>query len=111
MPCVLPIRSWEARQKIGEIEELLVADRVEYLCHGWVIAASRIVLVLAQRFHEIVLTLASQPWHLLGTGKIWVMAEIAPVLLDQRTRPFEPNRITGFFDRVRGWQFGNDIGH
>jgi hypothetical protein len=74
-PGVLPIRSWEARQKIGEIEELLVADPVEYIPHRCVVAASRIVLVRTQRLHEVVLTLASQPRHLLGTGKIRVMAE------------------------------------
>jgi hypothetical protein len=67
---VLPIRSLEARQKIGEIEELLVADRVEHITHRCVVAASHIVLVRTQRFHEVVLTLASQPRHLLGTGKI-----------------------------------------
>ena len=63
---VLPIRSWEACQKIGEIEELLIADRVEHFRHRWVIAASRIALIRAQRLHEVVLTLASQPRHLLG---------------------------------------------
>src|SRR6266571_4312684 len=47
------------------------------------------------------LTLASQPRHLLDAGKMRVMAEIAPVLLDQRPRPFEPGQITRCLDRVR----------
>jgi hypothetical protein len=100
---VLPIRSWEARQKIGEIAELLIADRVEHFRHRWVVAASRIVLVLAQRFHEIVLTLSSQPRYLLGAGKIRVMAEITPVLLDEPTRLFEPSWITGVFGWTWRW--------
>src|SRR5215813_3068770 len=103
MPFVSPIRSLEARQKIGEIEELLIAERVEHIPHRCVVAAPRIALILTQRFHEVILTLASQPRHLLGTGEIRVMAEITPVLLDERTCPFEPSRITGFLDRARRW--------
>ena len=105
------IRSLEAREKIGEIEELLVADGVEYLCHGWVIAASRIVLVLTQCLHEVALTLASQLRYLLGTGKDRVMAEVTPMLLNERPPPVEPSRTTGCLDRAWWWQFSNDIGH
>src|SRR5712691_3087571 len=103
--------SWEAREQIGEIAELLVVERVEHIRHRRVVGAARIVLVLTQRLHQVVLTLAGQPRHLLCTGKIWVMAKIAPVLLDERPRPFEPGRIPGVLDRARRRQCGNQIGH
>src|SRR5262249_20601241 len=104
------VGSWEAGEKIGQITNLLVADRVEYLWHGGVVGAARIVLVFAQRLHEVVLTLTGQPRHILFAGKIRVMAEVAPVLLDKLAGPFESGRITGLPDRARRRQFGNGIG-
>jgi len=101
----------KTRQKIGEIEELLIAALVEHFRHRWIVAASRIVLVLAQCLHEVALTVASQPRYLLGTGKDRVMAEVTPMLLNERPPPVEPSRTTGCLDRAWWWQFSNDIGH
>jgi hypothetical protein len=62
--------SWAAREKIGEVTDLLVGDGVEDFRHRGVVAAPRIVLIFAQRLHEVVLTLAGEPWDILGAGKI-----------------------------------------
>src|SRR5262245_13414405 len=79
--------SAETREKIGEIEDLLVADRVEYIRHRGIVAAARIVLVFPQRLHEVILALAGKAGHVLLTGIIPLVAEVATVLFDERPGP------------------------
>src|SRR5262245_7875581 len=81
----------EASQEIGEVEELSVADRVENVGHRGVVAAPGIVFVFPQGFHQIVLALAGEAWGVLLAGIVPSMAEIAPMLLDERSRP--PNAL------------------
>src|SRR5215467_5918181 len=80
--------SAETREKISEIEDLLVADRVEYIRHRGIVAAARVVLVFPQRLREVVLTLAGKAGHVLFTRIMRVMTEIAAVLLDERPGQF-----------------------
>src|SRR5262249_3468729 len=79
--------SAETREKIGEIEDLLVADRVEYIRHCGIVAAARVVLVFPQRLHEVILALAGKAGHVLLTGIIPLVAEVATVLFDERPDP------------------------
>jgi hypothetical protein len=68
---------------MGQIEDVGVGHWNHHVRHRGVIAAPRIALILAQRLHEVILALARQARNVLCPGKILVMAEIAPVLLDQ----------------------------
>jgi hypothetical protein len=79
--------SAETREKIGEIEDLLVADQVEYIRHRGIVAAARVVLVFPQRLHEVILALAGKAGHVLLTGIIPLVAEVATVLFDEGPGP------------------------
>ena len=81
---------------MSEIEDVSVGHWTYHIRHRGVVGASRIAFVLAQRLHQVVFALAGQARNILCPGKIRVMAEIAPVLLDQRARPVEPGGVRRF---------------
>ena len=93
LECLFPAFLAQAGEKMGEIEDIGVGHWIHHVRHRGIVAASRIALILAQRFDEIVLALAGQARNVLFPRKILVMAEIAPVLLDQYTRPLDAGRI------------------
>src|SRR5262245_54801334 len=92
--------SAETGEVIGEIEDLLVADRVEYIRHRGIVTAARVVLVFPQRPHQVILALAGQAGNILFTGIVRVMAEVEAVLLDERPRPFHAGGIGGTVGRL-----------
>src|SRR5262249_35855734 len=81
-----PPPSLQPREEVGEVDEILVLHGVDNLGHLGVVAASRIVLVAAQRLEQVVLALASKPGNVLLPGVIGLVAEIAVVFLAQRAR-------------------------
>lgn len=82
-------------QKVGEIEDLPVADQVKNIRHRGIVAAARVVLVFPQRLDEVVLALAGEAGNILFTGIIPVMAEVTSVLLDECPGPFHAGGISG----------------
>src|SRR5215475_16190966 len=102
--CCTAVFSAKTGQKVGEIKDLLVIDRVEDISHRGVVAATRVVLVFPQCFHEVVLALAGEARNILFAGIIQVMAKVTAVLLDERPRPFHAGGIGGTASRLRRWQ-------
>src|SRR5947209_722331 len=72
-----------AGDRVGEVEDVLVAERREHIAHAGVVAPPRIRLVLAQGLDQVVLTLRGDPRHVVGAGEIRAMTEEAAVLLQQ----------------------------
>ena len=77
-------RSGQARQVVGELGELRVVDRLQYLGHRRLVAVPGAALVLAQRLQQIVFALPGQARDIFLPGKIRAVADIAMVLLDER---------------------------
>src|SRR5215468_12767578 len=103
----MPPASLLSREEIGELDEILVLHAVDDLGHLGVVAASRIVLVAAQRLEQVVLALAGKPGNVLLPGIIGLVTEIAVVLLAQRARSFHAGGIGRIGHRL-GWrQFRN----
>src|SRR5262249_12788938 len=107
----LDLSSLQVGQIMGEIKDVGVGYWIHHISHRGVVAASCIALVLAQRLHEVVLALAGQAWNVLYPGKILLMAEVAPVLLDQWTRPFELGGIWRFGGGQRRRQLRKQLRH
>ena len=105
------ISSAETRQKIGQIEDLLVTDQVKNIRHRGIVAAARVVLVFPQRLHEVVLALAGKTGNILFTRVIPVMAEVTAVLLDERPGPFHAGGIDGTGRRLGRRQLGKVSRH
>src|SRR6266850_4708137 len=105
------ILSTETREKIGEIADLLVADRVKHIRHRGIVAAARVVFVFAQRLHEVVLALAGKTGNILFTRVIPVMAEVTAVLIDERPGPFYAGGIDGTGRRLGRRQLGKGSRH
>src|SRR5262249_6214006 len=105
----MPLASLLPREEIGEVDEILVLHAVDDLGHLGVVAASRIVLVAAQRLEQVVLALAGEPGNVLLPGVIGLMTEITVVLLAQRARSFHAGGVGGSGNRLRRRQFRNDV--
>src|SRR5215510_3297471 len=69
--------SADARQEVGQIEDLLVSDRVQHVRHRGIVGPARVVLVFPQGLHQVVLALAGQAGNALLAGIIAVVAEVA----------------------------------
>lgn len=67
----------ETRDVIGEIENLLVAHRRQYLGHDAIVAVPCIALILAQRFCEIILTLVGDVRNVFAAGQIQIVTAVA----------------------------------
>src|SRR5262245_64060465 len=105
----MPPASLLPREEIGEVDEILVLHAVDYLGHLGIVAASRIVLVAAQRLEQIVLALAGKPGNVLLPGIIGLVTEIAAVCLAQRAPSFHAGGVGGTGNRLRRRQFRNDV--
>ena len=71
------------RDVIGQIRNLLVADRRHHVGHGGVAAVARIVLVGAQRLNEIILALVGDIGNVVPADKsrgVTVIAAVLPIL-------------------------------
>src|SRR5262245_3520149 len=105
----MPPPSLLPREEVGEVDEILVLHGIDDLGHLGIVAASRIVLVAAQRLEQIVLALAGKPGNVLLPGIIGLMTEITVVLLAQRARSFHAGGVGGIGNRLRRRQFRNDV--
>src|SRR5690348_15103498 len=66
----------DARDVIGEIQYLIVADRGHDLGHRRVVAMAGIVFIAAQRLHQVILALVGDVGHVLLAGKSRGVAKV-----------------------------------
>src|SRR5437660_12928273 len=81
--------SAQARQVVGELDQLRIVDRLQRFEHYRLVSAPRTALVFAQCFQEVVLALTGDAGHGLLSGRIGAVAHIAMVLLGQRAGQLE----------------------
>src|SRR6266566_4163394 len=79
---------WSAhvRQVISELDELPVINRLKNLEHDRLVRVPRPALIFTQGLEQVILARVGQRRYRLLPGKIRAMAEIAMVLLGERTR-------------------------
>src|SRR5262245_17229620 len=90
------VRSTEARDVIGEVQNLLVVDGCQDFGHGGIVTAANIVFVFAQRLHEVILTLAGDARNIIASRQIQTVTTVATVLRDQGGRLLHARDIPGF---------------
>jgi hypothetical protein len=91
----------QAREVIGELDELRVVDRLGHLGYRSIAPPARAVLVFPQRFQQILFAVVGEPRHVVPPGKVGAMADIAVVLLTSASalRPRRVPRISRRFGR------------
>src|SRR5450756_466662 len=97
----------EARDSVGEIDDLRVGHRRQHLGHGGVVAVPRIVLVFAQRLDQIVLALSGDARNVFAAGQIETMTVVAAVLRDQRAAAGDARGIRRI---ARWWWWRRQLG-
>src|SRR5450759_5364476 len=103
-------RLTKPRNRICQIGDLGVCKRREYFRHDAVIAVSRIALVLAQSFREIVLALIGNVRNIFAASQIQTMTTVTAMRRDQGAAGLNARGIPGIRRHRRRRQLGDGTG-
>src|SRR5664279_5808709 len=103
-------RLTKPRNRICQIGDLGVCKRREYFRHDAVIAVSRIALVLAQSFREIVLALIGDVRNIFAASQIQTMTTVTAMRRDQGAAGLNARGIPRIRRHRRRRQLGDGTG-
>jgi hypothetical protein len=92
-PCV--------REKVSEYSQVILIDRLEDFGHCCIVGMPYSRLVLPQCLEQVIFALVCEPRHVLLSGKIGSMTDIAMILVYQRAAARTALRIADL-----GWWLG-----
>src|SRR5262249_44820361 len=73
-----------SREKIGEVENIRVGNRLEHIGHRRIVSGAYVALVLAHRLNEKILPLAGDARDVVAARQIRGMANVASILVRER---------------------------
>src|SRR5262249_12271716 len=98
------------RDKVGEIEDIGVWNRLKHFGHRRLVSSTYAGFVLAHRLEEKILPLTRDAGDAIATRQVAVMADVAPVLAYERSPALHACRVSWVACGRRGRQLGDGVG-
>ena len=96
--------------KVGEVEDIGIGDRLEHLGHGGVVTGTHVPFVLSHRLDEKILALTGNARNVVAPREICVVADIAPVLAYESLSTLDARGIASISTRPWRRQLCNCVG-